>query len=131
MTDKSKCEEKVIYRYSENLKRQIVSEVESGTLTVSEAKEYYGVANRRTINRWLWKYGERQVKTRVVRVLMKDEQRRIRELEKALADERLKRELYAAQLKRYAQEVPDLKKRLSTEQLRTFEENEKRIEAMD
>ena len=64
------------------------------------------------------------------RVMMKSEAERIRELEEALADERLARRVLAAQLESYAHYVPDLKKRLSTKELKKFEENQKKIEQL-
>lgn len=131
MPRKSECIEKIIYRYSENLKRQIVEEIESGILSTREAQYHYGIKYRKTVTRWVAQYGKQRRTTKIVRVMMKDEQRRIQELEKALADERLRNRVYAAQLKQYAKEVPDLKKRLDTERLKKFEENEKRIQAMD
>ena len=62
--------------------------------------------------------------------MMKSEAERIRELEEALADERLARRLLAAQLESYEGYVPDLKKRLTTKELKRFEENQKRIEKL-
>lgn len=123
-------ETKIIYRYSDQLKRQIAKEIEGGVLSTREAMEHYGIKHRRTVNSWVSKYGERQVQTKIVRVMMKNEHDRIRELEKALADERLKNMVYAAQLESYAEEVPNLKKRLNTKQLKKFEENEQKIRNM-
>ena len=61
---------------------------------------------------------------------MKSELERIRELEAALADERLARRVLAAQLESYEGYVPDLKKKLSTKELKRFEENQKKIEKL-
>ncbi|OVE80039.1 hypothetical protein BVY02_01570 [bacterium J17] len=118
---------KKIYRYSESLKAKIAEEVGTGVLTASEAMQKYGIKHRRTVNVWVRKYGYREYETEVVRVVMKSEQDRIRELEEALADEKLRNRLYAAQLESYEGYVPNLKKKLSTKELQKFEENEKKI----
>ncbi len=59
---------------------------------------------------------------------MKSEREEVEELKAALADERLRSRVYAAQLESYEQYVPDLKKRLDTKELKKFEENQKKIE---
>lgn len=118
---------KIIPRYSETLKRKVAEEVSRGVITTREAMHLYGIGHQRTLNRWVRKYGENQAPVQVVRVMMKSEKERIRELERALADEKIRTLLYAAQLKEYAKEVPDLKKRLNSERLKKFEENEQKI----
>lgn len=119
---------KLIRRYSESLKIQVVEEVESGKLTTREAAKFYDIIHTRTINRWVRKYGKTQYQTKVVRVIMKSEQERIRELESALADALLGRRVLAAQLESYEGYAPDLKKRLSGKELKEFEERQKKIE---
>jgi transposase-like protein len=118
---------KVITRYSEALKAKVAEEVGNGQLTPREAAKHYGVKNVRTVTGWVRQYGYRDYETKVVRIMMKSEQERIKELEEALADERLRARLYAAQLESYEGYVPDLKKKLSTKELKKFEENEKKI----
>lgn len=120
-------EVRIIRRYSEGLKRQLVGELESGQLTVREAMSHYDIPCRRTINYWRQAYGKVSRKTRVVRVIMKSELEKIRELESAFAEERLRSRLFAAQLEEYEILVPDLKKKLNAEQLKKFEENERKI----
>lgn len=120
---------KKIYRYSEALKVKIAEEVGTGKLTASEAMKHYGVKHRRTVTGWVVKYGYRDYETEIVRVVMKSEQEQIRELKEALADEKLRARLYAAQLESYEGYVPDLKKKLNTKELQKFEENEKKIKA--
>jgi transposase-like protein len=121
-------ETKVIRRYSESLKMQVVEEVESGRLTTKEAADFYDISHARTVNRWVRKFGKAQYRTKVVRVIMKSEQERIRELESALSDALLGRRVLAAQLESYEGYVPDLKKRLSGKELKEFEERQKKIE---
>lgn len=119
---------RIIRRYSESLKVQVVEDVESGRLSSSEAVKFYDISCRRTVNRWIQRYGKSQYRTKVVRVIMKSEQERIRELESALSDALLGRRVLAAQLESYEGYVPDLKKRLSGKELKEFEEREKKIE---
>ena len=119
---------KEIKRYSIALKRKIVEEVLSGELTAREASKYYGVSSARTVNQWVFKQSGRE--TKIVRVMMKSELERIQELEAALADEKLARRVLAAQLESYENYVPDLKKKLSTKELKKFEENQKKIEQL-
>ena len=85
---------KNVIRYSEAFKRHVVKEIEEGKFnSLREAKEKYGVKGEVTINRWLKKYGKNHLLPRKVRIEMPDEQdtikqlkKRIKQLEKALAD---------------------------------------------
>ena len=118
-------EAKEIKRFSAALKRKVVEEVVSGGMPAREAARLYGISSARTVNRWIFAHEGRQ--TKVARVMMKSEAERIRELESALADERLARRVLAAQLESYERYVPDLKKRLDTKGLKKFEENQEKI----
>ena len=119
---------KTIRRYSESLKMQVVEDVESGRMTAKEASKQYDVLNSRTINYWVQKYGKSKYRTRVVRVVMKSEQERIRELESALSDALLGKRVLAAQLESYETYVPDLKKKLAPKELKEFEERQRKIQ---
>jgi len=120
---------KIITRYSEALKRKVAEEVESGNVTVREAVLHYGVGNRRTVQRWVWKYGKQRHETKIVRVVMKNEQERIRELERLVADLTLRNEINETQLEIYAELVPDFKKKLNSKQLKDFEERERKLKS--
>lgn len=120
---------KLIYRYSETLKRKVAEEISRGVLTTREAMKVYGIKHRRTVTGWVQKYGDNPTQTKLVRVMMRSEKERIEELERALADEKLRTMLYAAQLEGYEELVPDFKKRLDTKALKKFEENERKIKA--
>jgi transposase len=83
--------------YSEAFKRKVVSEVGSGELTREAARRKYGIAGGSTVQTWCLKYGmfERlgvKVTVRSSKELneTKDLRERVRQLEKALADEKLK-----------------------------------------
>ncbi len=83
-----------VIRYSEAYKIQVVNELEKGKLTgIPHAQVKYGINGSETIQKWLIKYGRGHLLPRRVRIEMPDEKseiqkykKRIRELEKALAD---------------------------------------------
>lgn len=84
-------------RYSEAFKRKVVSEVERGLLTREGAKRKYGIGGSTTVDRWCRRYGACErlgVEVIVHTPKERDERRelreRVRQLEKALADEKLK-----------------------------------------
>jgi transposase-like protein len=90
-------DQKITYRYSHAFKQKVVSEVESGKLTRQEARRVYGIAGGRTINDWIRLLGKNYLLNKVVRIEMKDEKNRIKELERekrqlesALAQEHIK-----------------------------------------
>lgn len=111
---------RAVYRYSESLKAKIAHEVGTGKLTTLEASRRYDIKSPRTIDKWVRKYGYREYETKLVRVMMKSEQDRIQDLEEALADEKLRNRLFAAQLESYEGYVPDLKKKLNSKELKRF-----------
>ena len=89
--------ERVIYRYSEAFKQKVVSEIESGELSIEAARRIYDIGGQTTIQKWLKKVGKYDLLYKVVRIEMKDEKDKLRELEKqkkqlesALAQEHLK-----------------------------------------
>lgn len=81
------------HRYSEELKRGIVEEIEGGHLSVRDAARdtRAGVTQ---IQKWLEEYGRFKPKRDVVEVVMKSEKDKISELEKALAEAHLKIRVY-------------------------------------
>lgn len=88
---------KEIRQYSAGFKQMIVEGVERGRFTISEAKRTYDIGGCGTIPKWLKKYGKDHLLNKVVRIEMKGEKDRIkelerqkRELESALAQEHLK-----------------------------------------
>lgn len=78
------------YRYSPAFKQKVISEIESGQLTIAEARKIYDIKSQPTIYEWLRKYGKNHLINKVVRVEMKDEKDKLKELE------RQKRELESA-----------------------------------
>lgn len=89
--------ERQIYRYSLAFKQKIVSEIESGKLSIEQARQVYDIGGSCTIQKWLKKFGKHHLLSKVVRIEMKDEkdkikelQRQKQELESALAQAHLK-----------------------------------------
>ena len=83
-------EQRSVIRYSPAFKRKVVEEIESGKFTVGEIRRIYDIWGSETINRWLKKFGRDHLLSRVIRVEMKDEKDKLKELE------RQKRELESA-----------------------------------
>ncbi|MFC1643619.1 IS630 transposase-related protein [Chlamydiota bacterium] len=85
-------------RYSMAFKQKVVNELESGKFrSLNEAAKIYGIGGTRTIRFWVKKLGRNHLLNKVVRVEMKDEKDRIKELEKE--KQRLESALAQSQLK--------------------------------
>jgi transposase-like protein len=85
--------ENVQMSFSPEVKAAIVEELESGRMSLREA----AVRGHTTVSRvklWIDEYGKYKPKRDVVEVVMKSEEDRIAELEKALADSHLKNMVY-------------------------------------
>ena len=80
--------------YSEAFKMQVVEEISQGKFaTMLQAQKAYGIWGMGTIRNWLKKYGKEELLPKRVRIEtmteideLKEAKKRIRELEKALAD---------------------------------------------
>jgi len=80
--------------YSEAFKMQVVEEIRQGKYaTISQAQKAYGICGMTTIQKWIKKYGRPELLPKRVRVEtmteideLKEAKKRIRDLEKALAD---------------------------------------------
>ena len=84
--------------YSVAFKLHVVAEIEKGEINKNQAKYKYGVQGRSTILKWLRKYSTLDWETVNPNILSKREktpQQRIKELESALEQEKLKVELYS------------------------------------
>jgi transposase len=82
--------EKVSFQYSLAFKRKVVSEIESGRFNVHQARKVYDIRGCGTIERWIRNFGKNHLLGKIVRIEMKNEKDRIKELEKE------KRELESA-----------------------------------
>jgi transposase len=84
-------------RYSEAFKLQVLRELETGRWeSREEAARAYGLSGHATITYWMRKYGKEHLMGKVIRVEtakeideVKELRKRVRELEKALADAHL------------------------------------------
>lgn len=84
-------------RYSEAFKLQVLRELEEGKFpSMTAAARAYGISGLGMVKYWAEKYGRSQVVGKVVRVEtakevseVKELRKRVRDLEKALANERL------------------------------------------
>lgn len=68
-------------RYSISFKQKVVKEIEEEGLTFSEAKRRYGIKGGQTIQKWAVSFGKNDLLNKVVRVEMKGERDRVKELE--------------------------------------------------
>jgi transposase-like protein len=97
-----------VVRYSEAFKLQVLRQIEEGKYTTaSEAARVYGIGGKgNIIGYWARKYGKTHLLGKVVRVETAEEvdegqelRKRVRELEKALADAHLKQRFDEAYLR--------------------------------
>ena len=68
-------------RYSISFKQKVVKEIEEEGLTFSEAMRRYGIKGGQTIQKWAISFGKNDLLNKVVRVEMKGEKDRVKELE--------------------------------------------------
>lgn len=71
-----------ITRYSKAFQQKVVTEIESGKLTIAQARKIYDIKGYGTIHYWLRKFGKNHLIAKVVRIEMKDEQDKLKELER-------------------------------------------------
>ncbi len=79
--------------YSESFKKMVVGEFERGILNADQVRIKYGIGGHGCVLRWCRKYGKLHYPekgTRTGRHMKDPVQRRIKELEEALAAEKLK-----------------------------------------
>jgi len=87
----------IIKKYSTAFKLKVVSEIEKGKLSIDQAREIYDIGGKQTIQKWMTKLGKRDLISHVVRIEMKNEIDKVKqlkkekqELESALAQSQLK-----------------------------------------
>ena len=73
---------KIILRYSHAFKQKVVTEIESGQLTIAQARKIYDINGCDTIQTWIKKLGKNHLLSKIVRIEMKDEKDKIKELER-------------------------------------------------
>jgi transposase-like protein len=87
-------------RYSEEFKRMVVEEIESGVMNVAQACRYYGISVRMSIYKWLELYGMSKQKGQKVLVMSYKEENELVRLRRELA--LMKKELEEAELRAIA-----------------------------
>jgi transposase len=88
--------ENISYRYSIAFKQKVISEIESGKYSLRQASKIYNVSDV-SLYKWLRRFGKNHLIGKVVRIEMKGEADRIKQLE---ADKKaLESALAQAQLK--------------------------------
>jgi len=81
--DQVKSKKKVtntFYRYSESFKLMVVQEVSSGS-SISEVCRRYGIKNMSIVSNWLKKHGRTDLLNTVIRVKMRSEEDKMKQLE--------------------------------------------------
>ena len=78
--------DRIVNRYSECFKRQVVEDLEHGRFSsITAARIHHGIPGGSTIQKWLNHYGKNHLQAKVVRVEKPDEKDRIREYKKRIA----------------------------------------------
>lgn len=92
-------------QYEEGFKRQVVAEVMRGDISQSAARRKYGILGHSTIKKWIVKYEGIPKPTKLwpmaktPKLSPEEYEKRIRELERMLEDERLRRVGYEQMIK--------------------------------
>ena len=93
-------QQRSIIRYSISFKQQVVKEIEEEGLSYEDAKRRYGIKGGETIQKWLVQLGKNHLVNKIVRVEMKGEKDRVKELEAEV--KKLKAALADSALENYA-----------------------------
>jgi len=125
--------ERLTKQYSTAFKQKIVREIESGKLNINGARRLYSISGGSTIQNWIKKLGKLHLLTKVVRIELKDEISKLKQLEKekkelesALAQAHLKLLTYESLIEVAEEELGiDLKKNLKPKQLISREKRSK------
>lgn len=88
--------------YSEEFKRTVVEEIESGVMTLYQAYRYYGLGSKETVYRWLSVYGMNATKGKKVVIMSSKEETELISSRRELA--LLKKQLEEAELRAIAWE---------------------------
>lgn len=126
---KSNYEQREVKRYSSAFKLKVVNEIESGKLSINQAMEIYDIGGSTTINKWIKNLGKNHLLSKIVRIEMKDEadklkelKDRVRQLEKLLANKELDNLMNEAFLELLAEDngidLEEFKKKVDKERLK-------------
>jgi len=72
--------QKTTYRYSNCFKEKVVQEVSSGS-SISSVCRRYGIKGGSTVQSWLRQFGRKELLNTVIRVKMRSEEDRVKQLE--------------------------------------------------
>ncbi len=74
-------QQKVSIRYSISFKQKVIKEIEEDGFGIGQVARRYGIRGNGTIQKWIKKYGKNHLLNKIVRVEMKGEKDRVKELE--------------------------------------------------
>lgn len=74
-------ETRQLKRYSLAFKQKVVSEIESGKFSLSQVRRIYDIGGGGTVYNWLRKLGKGHIIGKIVRIEMKDEKDKLKELQ--------------------------------------------------
>jgi transposase len=77
---------KVVIRYSEAFKHQVIKEVEEGHCSCAQAHKKYGIKGAGTIQYWMKRMGKLESLPKVIRVEKPDEKVKIKDLERQIQE---------------------------------------------
>lgn len=78
--------QRVVIRYSEAFKQQVVREVEEGRYSSEQARRAYGIKGSHTIRYWMKRMGKFESLPRILRVEKPNEKDRVKELERQIRE---------------------------------------------
>jgi transposase-like protein len=96
-------QQKIITRYSISFKLKVVKEIEEEGYGIAEVARRYGIKGGNTIQKWVKQFGKNHLLNKIVRVEMKGEKDRTKELETEI--KRLKIALADATMEKHALET--------------------------
>lgn len=114
---------RIVRRYSEAFKRQVVSEIESGRFSsLRDASKHHGITGTVTVRQWVRRFGKNHLLAKVVRVEAVNEvdlvaglRRQVEQLQKALgqtqAENLLRQEYLKLACEQLGEEVETFKKK--------------------
>ena len=79
-------EQKIVVRYSEAFKMQVIKDIESGRFNIGSAGQHYGIKGACTIKNWLKKYSRNHLCPKVIYVKKPNEQDQIKQLRKEIKE---------------------------------------------
>lgn len=79
-------ERSIVIRYSQAFKQQVVSEIDSGRLTIEQARRKYGIKGDGTVQIWLKRMGKLSLLPINIRVEKPNEKDRIKQLESQIRE---------------------------------------------